>query len=154
MYAFIENFTAWKVPKYGAFSGPYFPVFGLRSNLRIQSECRKIRAKKTPYLDTFHAVTDRAKFKKHLLFCIFIYLSFSQPQITQLLSWEEVLKKWREEGADGGGQGWRLDFFRGLINGNGWWNFQKFVIVSPNPLQLPYQDYQEQGMSTKSFRSV
>ena len=46
MYAFIEKLNAWKVPKYRVFSGPYFPVFGLRSNLRIQSECRKIRAKK------------------------------------------------------------------------------------------------------------
>ena len=43
------------------FSGPYFPAFGLNMeiygvNLRIQSECRKIRTKKIPYLDTFHAV--------------------------------------------------------------------------------------------------
>ena len=36
-----EAFTAWKVSKYGDFSGPYFPVFG---------------PEKTPYLDTFHAV--------------------------------------------------------------------------------------------------
>ena len=46
--------------KYGAFSGPYFPV-GLNTkiysvNLPIQSEYRKIRTRKTPYLDTFHAV--------------------------------------------------------------------------------------------------
>ena len=33
--------TAWKVSKYGVFSGPYFPVFG---------------PEKTSYLDTFHAV--------------------------------------------------------------------------------------------------
>ena len=33
--------TAWKVPKYGVISGPYFPVFGPEI---------------TPYLDTFHAV--------------------------------------------------------------------------------------------------
>ena len=49
--------------KYGAFSDPYFPVFGLNTkihgvNLRIQSEYRKIRTRKNlcPYLDTFHAV--------------------------------------------------------------------------------------------------
>ena len=53
--------TAWKVSKYRAFYGPYFPVFELNMeiyyvNLRIQSKYRKIRAKKTPYLDTFHAV--------------------------------------------------------------------------------------------------
>ena len=33
--------TAWNVPQYGVFSGPYFPVFG---------------PEKTPYMDTFHAV--------------------------------------------------------------------------------------------------
>ena len=40
--------TAWKVSKYGVISGPYFPVFGLNTeiygvNFRIQSEYRKIR---------------------------------------------------------------------------------------------------------------
>ena len=35
--------TAGKVSKYGVISGPYFPVFGPEI---------------TPYLDTFHAVTD------------------------------------------------------------------------------------------------
>ena len=25
--------TAWKVPKYGVFSGPYFPVFGLNTEI-------------------------------------------------------------------------------------------------------------------------
>ena len=34
-------FTAWKVSKYGVFSGPYYPAFGLE---------------KPPYFDTFHAV--------------------------------------------------------------------------------------------------
>ena len=54
--------TAWKVSKYGFFSGPYFPALGLNTeryfvvSLRIQSECRKIRTRKTPYLDTFHTV--------------------------------------------------------------------------------------------------
>ena len=39
--------TAWKVSKYGVISGPYFPVFVLiySVNLRIQSECRKIRTR-------------------------------------------------------------------------------------------------------------
>ena len=40
-----------KVPKYGVFSGPYFPAFGLNTeryevSLRIQSKCGKIRTKK------------------------------------------------------------------------------------------------------------
>ena len=39
-----------EVSKYGVFSGPYFPVFGLntdiyKENFRIQSECRKIRTR-------------------------------------------------------------------------------------------------------------
>ena len=40
--------TAWKVSRYGVFSGPYFPVFGLNTGIYGQE--------KTPYLDTFHAV--------------------------------------------------------------------------------------------------
>ena len=44
-------FTAGKVPEYGVFSGPYFSVFEPNTeiyggNLRIQSECRKIRTTK------------------------------------------------------------------------------------------------------------
>ena len=41
--------TAWKVSKYGVFSGPYFPVFGLNKEILYGPE-------KTPHLDTFHAV--------------------------------------------------------------------------------------------------
>ena len=42
--------TAWKVFKYGVFSGPYFPAFGLNTeryevSLRIQSECGKTRTR-------------------------------------------------------------------------------------------------------------
>ena len=40
--------TVWKVSKYGVFSGPYFPVFGLNTG--------KYGPEKTPYLDTFHAI--------------------------------------------------------------------------------------------------
>ena len=56
------TFSAWKVSKYGVFSGLYFPVFGLNTeiyeaNLCIQSEhTGKYGPEKTPYLDTFHAV--------------------------------------------------------------------------------------------------
>ena len=44
-----------------SFSDPYFPTFGLNTegysvSVRIQSECGKIRTKKTPNTDTFHAV--------------------------------------------------------------------------------------------------
>ena len=45
-----------------SFPGPYFPAFGLNTQRygvspRIQSKCRKIRTRKTPNADTFHAVT-------------------------------------------------------------------------------------------------
>ena len=44
-----------------SFSGLHFPIFGLNTgvysvNFRIQSEYRKIWTRKTPCLDTFHAV--------------------------------------------------------------------------------------------------
>ena len=42
--------TAWKVSKYGVFSGPHFPVFGLDTG--------KYGPEKPPYMDTFHAVCD------------------------------------------------------------------------------------------------
>ena len=50
--------TIWKPSKYGVFSGPYFPVFGLNMeiygvNLRIQSEYGKIRSRKNSALGHF-----------------------------------------------------------------------------------------------------
>ena len=48
------------VQKWG-FSGAYFPVLGLNTeiygvNFRFESEYGQTRTRKTPYLDTFHAV--------------------------------------------------------------------------------------------------
>ena len=53
--------TAWKVSKYGVFSDPYFPAFGLNTEsiqyLSVFSRnAGTYRPEKTPYLDTFHAV--------------------------------------------------------------------------------------------------
>ena len=42
--------TAWKMSKYGVFSGPYFPVFSPNTGTG------KYGPEKPPYLDTFHAV--------------------------------------------------------------------------------------------------
>ena len=44
-----------------SFSGPYFPALGLNTerysvSLHIQSECGKTLARKTPNMDTFHAM--------------------------------------------------------------------------------------------------
>ena len=46
-----HSITAWKVSRYGVFSGSYFPAFGLNTeryfvSLHIQSECEKIRTRK------------------------------------------------------------------------------------------------------------
>ena len=51
LFVFQDSFTAWKVSKYGVFSGPYFPVFRLNSKIYgenhcIQSEYRKIHTRK------------------------------------------------------------------------------------------------------------
>ena len=53
-------FTVWSV-RIQSFSGPHFPALGLnteiyRVNLHIQSECGKIRIRKTPNTDIFYAV--------------------------------------------------------------------------------------------------
>ena len=55
---FMVSFPVWKVSKYGVFSGPYFPTFGLntesyRVSLRIHSECRKIRTRKNSVFGHF-----------------------------------------------------------------------------------------------------
>ena len=51
---FIVLHTAWKVSKYGVFSGPYFPAFGLSV---FSPNAGKYRPEKIPYLYTFHVVT-------------------------------------------------------------------------------------------------
>ena len=53
--------TASKVSKYGVFSGPYFPVSGLNTeiysiNLRIQSEYRKIQTRKNSVFAHFSRI--------------------------------------------------------------------------------------------------
>ena len=51
---FTQLYTAWKVPKYGVYSGPYFPV--------LSPNTGKCGPEKTPYLDIFHTVlSDRAE---------------------------------------------------------------------------------------------
>ena len=54
----LAAITACKVSKYGVFSGPYFLAFGLNTeryfvSLCIQSECGKIRTKKTSVFGHF-----------------------------------------------------------------------------------------------------
>ena len=68
LYLLIK-YTAWKVTKYGVFSSPYFPAFGLNMersfglnterygvSLRIQSECGKIRTRKNSVFGQFSRI--------------------------------------------------------------------------------------------------
>ena len=50
-----ENDHCVKSVRIRSFSGPYFPVFGLNTQL-IRSKCGKMQTRKTPNTDTFHAV--------------------------------------------------------------------------------------------------
>ena len=57
-YLFVCVSTAWKLYKYGVFSGPYFTVFWLnteiyRLNLRIQSKYGKIQTRKNSVFGHF-----------------------------------------------------------------------------------------------------
>ena len=54
----ILNHCEKKIPKYGGFSGPYFPVFGLNTEIYsvFSPNTGSYRPEKTPYLHTFHAV--------------------------------------------------------------------------------------------------
>ena len=57
----LNPITAWKVPKYGVISGPYFPVFRLKTEryayLSVFSPNKgKYRPEITLYLDTFYTV--------------------------------------------------------------------------------------------------
>ena len=53
---FSKEGTAWKVPKYRIFSGPFFPAFALNSV--FSPSAGKYGSEKTPYLDNFLAVGD------------------------------------------------------------------------------------------------
>ena len=76
----IINQTAWKVSKYKVISGPYFPVFGLNTEI---SNAEKYGAEITPYLNTFHAlslvqtplrsVSFVHKTQKHIYLFIFLF---------------------------------------------------------------------------------
>ena len=61
-----------------SFSGPYFSAFGLNtgkygpenSALCIQSECGKIRTKKTPNTDTFHVASSKLVYSIVFFICV------------------------------------------------------------------------------------
>ena len=68
IFLFAQIWNCVKSVRIRSFSGPYFPAFGLNTEiysvwteygeiLRIQSECGKILTRKSPNTDTFHAVS-------------------------------------------------------------------------------------------------
>ena len=78
----LKATTAWKVSKYGVFSGPYFPAFGLNTeryfvSLRIQSEWGKIRTIKNSAFgqfsrsELFHQSTKAQNHRSCYLYFIF-----------------------------------------------------------------------------------
>ena len=74
--------------RFWSFSGSNFPAFGLNReiysvSLRIQSECRKIRTRKTPNTDTSHTVSLRLSNKFFL----------QTKQVTEEFTWRCSIKK-------------------------------------------------------------
>ena len=69
-----------------SYSGPNFPAFGLNTDvsLRIQPECRKMRTRIAPNMDTFHAV---------LLFAVFDML-FKCPGTNYSLVASSAWENW------------------------------------------------------------
>ena len=86
LFQFRIRVIAWKMSKYGVFSVPHFPVLGLNTeiywiNACVQSEYRKIRTRKTPYLDTFHAV------RKETVMCTISFQNSANMLIT-IVFWQ------------------------------------------------------------------
>ena len=98
-----------------SFSGPHFPAFGLSTkiygvNLLIQSECGKLRTRKTLNTDTFYTVISFTavytiknvhknwNFKihniksSHLINRVYAI----QGSVSYILTWFEILKLWEK----------------------------------------------------------
>ena len=75
---FLKVTPAWKVSKYGVFSGPCFPAFKLNAELNAERysvfslNAGKYRPQKPPYLDTFNAVN---------MFTVCVHLSDGENRI-------------------------------------------------------------------------
>ena len=99
----LSTITAWKVSKYGVFSGPYFPAFSLNTERYFvfsfsvfSLNAVKYGPEKTSYLDTFHAVYFIVFINHLLCFYISVFrLSFKQPRmcVLNITVWREVFEK-------------------------------------------------------------
>ena len=63
-------FTSWKVPKYGAISGPHLPAFGPNTAV-FSTNAGKYGPEITPRPDTFHAVVVIDYIKQGLQFLLY-----------------------------------------------------------------------------------
>ena len=61
--SFGDHLTAWKLSKYGVFSGSYFPAFRMNTERYEISNEGKYGPEKAPYLDTFHTVSSSVLMK-------------------------------------------------------------------------------------------
>ena len=76
-------YTSWKVSKYGVIFGPYFPAFGLnteiyRVNLRVESECREIQTRNNSVFGHFWRSVNLGQKLNHCFTCLFpnaLYIS-------------------------------------------------------------------------------
>ena len=78
LFIFFDKRRCVKSVRIRSYSDPYFHTFGLNANrysvsLRIQSECEKIRTRKTPNTDTFHAVTAKNIYSRTETDCASIF---------------------------------------------------------------------------------
>ena len=103
MWGFFETFipfwdvcTGWKVSKYGVLSGPYFPLFGLNTeiysvNLRIQSKYRTIPTRHKPKIKyySFKNITSFHLWERKLL------VSWGRPGFPMME--ETNMVWWREQ---------------------------------------------------------
>ena len=80
-HAVVTKFHCVKGVRIRSFSGPHFPAFGLntdicRVNIHIQSECGKIRTKKTPNMEPFCRVFIAFK-TIHVVKLLYVFKSFN-----------------------------------------------------------------------------
>ena len=89
----LQEYILWNVSKYGVFSVPYFPAFGLNTeryavSLRIQSECGKIRTRKNSLFGHFWRSDNYLKTRK-----VEIKISFQHMNLVVSYMKIDIIKK-------------------------------------------------------------
>ena len=148
------NYTAWRVSKYGVFSGPHFPVFGLNTeiyfvNIRIQSEFGKIRTRDNSVFGHF---SRRAIFTKSSIIDIWQTFNHASEAVTQKRTHCEIahqIRKWKGDtlsvasdyvlilfkmGFFGAAHGWgakRTPSLKYVTYTLQWWNLVQIYLSLP-----------------------